>query len=227
MRRIALFINIICIILSILLLSACVISKQHDIIEAYAIKDFSEYNIQSLAILPFKVPEYACTDFGYKAAQIFSHNIIESKKFTILDPSMVIEKIGASHQGPLNRIIKDLSITDLGEELEADALLLGTIEKYVFTNFDYSEITITIKVVYTKTGINVWTATETAMGKSDPESEKEKISLLKLVGNVSRTVIDKPGPGSSNLKDSPPSLLLLLDQLSKKMIKQFITDKEG
>ncbi|MFH0925860.1 MAG: hypothetical protein V1872_09595 [bacterium] len=207
----------------ILLLSSCIIfNLSNRNTERYSLKNIPEYNIHSLAILPFEVPNYANNDFGIKVASIFSNKILNNKSFVVVEPAKVMEKIGVmSFNEPLSRVVKGYNIRELGEILGVDALFVGIIKKYIITNMGNSEISINLRLIHCNTGNILWEVTDLVEGKSDISYNPDP-SLMKTVGKVSRKISGKPPLESESLTPPPPSLFSLVDKLADQMIGQLV-----
>ncbi len=120
---------------------------------------------KSIAVLPFdnfSEEEGA----GEKVTEIFTLELMRSGKFSVIEPGQVKKAIMEKRI----RTTRDIdlgAVKSLGEELNSDLILVGTVLDFQMQKFDNKEIpviTVISRLVQANTGTTVWAAYQSRRG---------------------------------------------------------------
>jgi TolB-like protein len=122
------------------------------------------HEIRTIAVLPFE--DLATTDrrTAERVRQLTLAELQARKGFEVVEPGLVENRV-AERSGAASALPDDLK--SLGASLHADGLLMGTILSYTDSRGAAGgEATIQLRLVETRSGATVWTASHSASGSS-------------------------------------------------------------
>jgi len=138
----------------------------------------SAFPIRRVAILPFEgvpvekeVEQYRTwwrhnvLDNGAALSDIFTTEMMSIPDFDYVERSQ-IQRILQEQHITLTDLVRDRSASQIGELLDADAIVLGKVHKFAYgfnmVNMKTSHVSFSVRMVDTKTGTVLWSASAEA-----------------------------------------------------------------
>ncbi|MGQ9569404.1 MAG: GNA1162 family protein [Thermodesulfovibrionales bacterium] len=158
----------------------------------YVQQQFDYTNIKRIAVLPFEsltTDEYA----GEKIRQSVITDLL-SRGFDIIEPGEVTRTLIELKIKSLSSI-KTADIQTLAKTLNADALMMGSVEAYGISkgiNVSYPEVSITLRLIEGSSGKIIWSVCNTSGGPNfwTRHFGTENISLSETANKVVKEAID-------------------------------------